>query len=165
MKLHRFIFTLSLVIVSNFAFAAGEVVVVDMRAAIVTSDKGTLEAEKLKSQLAKDETRLVALQSELKALKERMDKDSAIMSADERRKIEQEGADKMGDFQHERKKLQKKAKEAEQALFQSILPDFERAVKSVMEEKKYGIVLRREAALLVTPEYDITEQVVAKMNK
>jgi len=61
--------------------------------------------------------------------------------------------------------LQKKAKEAEQALFQSILPDFERAVKSVMEEKKYSIILRREAALLVTPEYDITEQVVAKMNK
>ncbi len=165
MKLHKLICTLSLVIVSTFAFAEGEVVVVDMRAAIISSDKGTLEAEKLKSQLAKDEASLVGLQTELKALKERMDKDSAIMSADERRKIEQEGNDKMGDFQFQRKKLQKKAKEAEQALFQKILPDFERAVKSVMEEKKYGVILRREAALLVTPEFDITEQVVTKMNK
>ena len=56
-------------------------------------------------------------------------------------------------------------KDAEQRLFQSILPDFERALKTVMEEKKYGMILRREVALFVVPEQDITGQVIAKMNK
>ncbi|PCJ30256.1 MAG: hypothetical protein COA99_18360 [Moraxellaceae bacterium] len=157
--------TLCLLLLSSFTFAAGDIVVVDMRAAILTSDKGVQEAEKLKATLAREEASLLAIQDELKALKERMDKDSAIMGAEERQSIEEAGADKMADFQFQRKKLQKKVKDAEQRLFQSILPDFERALKTVMEEKKYGMILRREVALFVVPEQDITEQVIAKMNK
>lgn len=155
---------LCLMTVSGLSFAAGEVVVVDMRTAIFKSDKGALEAEKLKAGLAQEQANLMALQAELKDIEARMSKDSAVMGEAELRKIKQNYTDKVSDYQHQGKKYQTKAKEAEQELSKTMLPEFQRALKSLIEEKKYGIVLLRDAVLAVSPEKDITEAVIVKMN-
>ncbi|OUS24927.1 hypothetical protein A9Q99_23030 [Gammaproteobacteria bacterium 45_16_T64] len=165
MKINIVISSLLLMLVANFAYAKGDVVVVDMGGAIYKSDKGRLAFEKLKASFAHEEADLMTLQAELKELQMRRDKDSAIMSNEERLKIEKEGAEKVADFQHQAKKLKKKGKDAEQSLIQSILPDVQRAIKSLTEENKYALILRKEIAIHVDASRDITDEVVAKMNQ
>ena len=154
-----------LLFVSGLTYAAGEIVAVDTRTAILKSDKGLLAAEQLRALIDQDKAALIAIEDELKKLKEKMDKDGAVMSVEERSKLEQTANSRMADYQHEGKKLQQKAKEEEQRLFKSILPDFETAIKSLMEEKQFGMVFRSEAVILVSPDRDITDDVVAKMNQ
>ena len=164
-KLVQKICVVALLLVSGFTYAAGEIVAVDTRTAILRSDKGILAAEKLRALIEKDKATLIVIEEGLKKLKEKMDKDGAVMSVEERSKLEQTANSKMADYQHEGKKLQQVAKEEEQRLFKSILPDFEKAIKSLMEEKQYGMVFRSEAVILVSPDKDITADVVARMNQ
>ena len=155
---------IGLLLISGFTYAAGETVAVDTRGAILQSDKGVLAAEGLRAMIEGNKTKIIAIEAKLKQMKEKMDKDGAVMSAEERAKLEQTASTMMADYQHEGKKLQQKAKEEEQRLFKSILPDFEKAIQSLMEENQYGMVLRSEAVILISPAKDITSAVVARMN-
>ena len=46
-----------------------------------------------------------------------------------------------------------------------MLPKFQQALSKVKKDKGYQVILKREAALWLDEQYDITEQVVAEMDK
>jgi len=156
-------------VIANMGFAAdvageGDVVVVDLQAAVLQSTEAKKKIEKLNATLAKDESDLIALRDNIKKMDDRYKRDSAVMSDDEKRKLEKEREDKIGDLNFEAKKFQKKKGEAQQELLRAMLPKVEKAVTSLMEEKKYAIIIRKEAILLAEPHLDVTKEVYEKMN-
>lgn len=156
---------LILMLVCGFSFAATpKMGFVDMRAAIFTSDEAKIKLEKIKAELAHEEADMMSLRSGIQELEDRLKKDSAVMSADERRKVEKNIQDKMADFNFLGNKLKKSANDSQQELSRQMLPKLERAMKSVQEEQKLDIILNRDAALWISPEYDLTKAIVDKMN-
>ena len=146
------------------ATATPTIVFVDMRMGMSQSVEAKDKMESLKSTLARDEADLVTLQKQIKRLEENYSKESLTMSQDQARKVQKEIEDKKIEFNFLGKKLQKKANDAQQELMNELLPKFQKAVKSVMDENGYDVILRREAALLLEPKYDITEKVIKKLN-
>lgn len=144
--------------------AAPKMAFVDMRAAIYGSDEAKIKLEKIKAELAHEEADMMTLRSGIQELEERFKKDSAVMSSDEKRKIEKTIQDKMAEFNFLGNKYKKSVNDSQQELSRQMLPKLERAMKSVQEEKKLDIILNREAALWVSPEYDLTKAIVDKMN-
>ncbi len=140
------------------------IAVVDVQKAIGMSDEAQLKLEKLKAELAHEEADLKSVRNEIESLQERYKKDAAVMSTDEKRKIEKEMDDKLAEFKFLGGKLQKRSQQEQQELFGQMLPKFKRALKNLQDEKKFDIILQKEAALWVDPEYDITKQVIEKMN-
>ena len=46
-----------------------------------------------------------------------------------------------------------------------MLPKVNSALTQLMEKNSYDLIVHREAVLLLTPELDITEQVIEQLNK
>lgn len=140
------------------------IVTVDMGAAIMQSGEAKTKMEKLKTGLTKEETTITAARTALTKLEDQYKKDSAVMSADQKRNLEKQIEDKRIELGFMGKKYQKSTQDARQELLTAMLPKFEKALKSVVDDNKYDMVLRREAAFYTTPEFDITEEVVKRMN-
>lgn len=140
------------------------IVTVDMGAAIMQSGEAKTKMEKLKSGLVKEEGEINASRTSLGKLEDQYKKDAAVMSADQKRNLEKQIEDKRIELGFMGKKFQKSTQDARQELLTAMLPKFEKALKSVVDENKYDMVLRREAAFYTTPEFDITEEVVKRMN-
>jgi Skp family chaperone for outer membrane proteins len=142
-----------------------QVVVVDVRAAVVGSALAQKKMETLRAELADEETSFLALAKEIKELQEQFRKDEVVLSADDKRRMEKQIQDKLAEHNFLREKLQKNSQDAQQQLLQEMLPHVEKAILALQSEKKYTMILRREAALWVAEELDITPIVIEAINK
>ncbi len=153
-------------LVSPLVWAADmpKIVTVDLRAGVMQSEAAQLKMEQLKQDFAKDEAEIMALRNEVKAMDEKLQKDGAIMSADEKRKLEKDLSEKGNEFKFKGQQFQQRTQAEAQEVFKSLMPQFEKALKAVVEENNIELVLHREAALIVRPEYEITDLVRKKMD-
>lgn len=164
MKVAKIVSAAALVMMSSMAWAELRIAIVDINRAAMMSDEARLRGEKLKTSFRQEEADLVALRNSIQKLDEKRQKDAAVMGEQELRKLEQEINDKKLELNFKGQKLQQRGKEANEELQAAIGPKVEKAMKSIVDEKKYDIILRREAALWADDKYDITEELTKRIN-
>ena len=165
MKLFKSVSVIVLMLLSVSTLAAElRIAVVDINMAALKSDEARLRGEKLKASFNKDESELVALRDSINKLDEKRQKDAAVMGADELRKLEQEINDKKLEMNFKGQKLQQRGKEANQELQQVMGPKVEKAMKSIVDEKKYDLILRREAVIWAEDKHDLTDELTKRIN-
>lgn len=152
--------------VAQVAMAADQpkVVTVDVLRAVMTTEEGKIKIEKLKGEFEQEKAGLEALNLKGKNLQERIQKDGAVMSADERHKLEKELMEIANELKFKEQQLQKSGQADQRQVVESLLPKFQKAMKAIIAENNIDIVLRREAVLDMDPKLDITDLVVQKMN-
>lgn len=141
-----------------------KVVTVDVLRAVMTTEDGKLKIEKLKGEFEQEKAGLEALNMKGKNLQDRLQKDGAVMSADERHKLEKELMEIANELKFKEQQLQKSGQADQRQVVESMLPKFQKAMKEIIAEHKIDMVLRREAVLDMNPKLDITDLVVQKMN-
>ena len=141
-----------------------KIAVVDVRSGVMTSEEAKLKMEKLKGEFAHEKANLEALQMEIKKMEEKAQKDGAVMSMEEKRKLEKEAMEKVNELKFKGQQFQQSSQQEAREVFQSLLPKFQKALKAVIDEQKLDLVIAREAALMVKPDLDITKAVTDKMN-
>jgi len=151
--------------VSAFAQAPQKVAVLDMSAALFNSDKAKAVDEQLKSETSDDEQKIRNLADEGRALQEKMQKDGAVMSDADKRKIEEQLQEINVQYQYLVQKIQKLLEDRRQQFQQTYAPNLIQAITAVVEEENYDMVLRAEAVLHYTGAFDITAKVTEKLNK
>lgn len=164
MKLRNTLIALILMTLSAGALAEMRIAVVDINVAALRSDEARIRGEKLKASFGQEEADLIALRNSIQKLEEKRQKDSAVMGADQLRKMEQEINDKKLELNFKGQKLQQRGKEANQELQQVMGPKVEKAMKSIVDEKKYDVILRREAAIWIDDKYDLTDELTKRIN-
>lgn len=147
------------------AQAEYKIAVADQLAAVLESNKAKSMIESLKSELEKEQVKIIAIENELKSLMDKQEKDSAVMSEAENRKLLKEIEDKQLDYQFLGKKFQKRQQEGQQEILKAMQPIARKALKDVVEEGKYDLVLQRQAVIDFSPTIDITEKLTARINK
>ena len=141
-----------------------KIAVVDVRTGVMKSDDAKLKMEKLKGEFEQEKADLEGLRMDLQKLEEKAKKDGAVMSADEKRKLEKEMMEKANEFKFKGQQFQQSSQAEAQEVFQALIPKFQKALQAIVDEQGFDLVLHREAALMVKPEYEITDTVTAKMN-
>lgn len=164
MKISKILTALTLVVISTGAWAELRIAVVDINMAALKSDEARIRGEKLKASFSQEEADLIALRNSLQKLDEKRQKDSAVMGADELRKLEQQINDKKLELNFKGQKLQQRGKDANQELQQIMGPKVEKAMKSILDENKYDLILRREAAVWAEDKYDLTAELTKRIN-
>lgn len=144
---------------------AQRIAVLDWQAAMLESTKIQAELQKADQQLAGEQNRARQLAEEARALQERLQRDGSIMSEDERRRLAQQIEQKAQEYQFVISRLQKQQQEARQEIINRHRPNLEKAVNTLINEKKIDILLDRQAAAFVKPEFDITPAVAEQLNK
>ena len=162
----------SLLFVAAFAapaFAADaapmKIAVIDMAGALFNSERAKTVEEELKQETSEDAAKLTSIQEQANAIQERVQKDEAVMSDDEKRKAQTELQDLSVQYQTIAERVQgirqQRVEQFQQQHAQALIT----AIQTVIEEGQYDLVVRAEGALFFNPSLDITARVTEKLNQ
>jgi len=165
--MNKIISILSLVflLVTTSAFAGkNKIAVVDMQSAVSSSEEVKIISEQLRTEFKDEDSKIRALQAELKGLQDKQQKDGAIMSEAERRTLMEDGTRLANELKFLTQESQRRLQGRQKELIGPILQKAQKAVKDVVAEGGYELVFRREAVVDFSPDMDITKKVTAKLN-
>lgn len=150
--------------VQSTALAETKVAVVDMERALFLSDEAKKSITKFQGDNKTDVDKLKALEKDLIAMQEKLQKEADLMSESERKKVGSKFEEKRTELQFFARKLQKLEQEWKQAFFQKQLPTLEKLLKAIIDEGKYDVVLQSGAVVYTSPKADITKKLIERLN-
>ena len=152
-------------LVSMPAFAEMKVAVLNYQMALLESDAAKKYAVDAGKKFGPQLNRLKTLESDAKRIQERLMKDGEKMQTSERERLELEFKQKARDFQYQSKELNEAKAIADRDMLQQLKPKLDKAVEEVIKRGNYDLVLERGAVVEVKPQFDITKQVIERMNQ
>lgn len=157
--------TLLVLCFSSLAQAQLKVGLVDMRAALFSSDAAKEFTEDMVSKYKKQDLEVRSVGDEGQKLELRLKNDAAIMSDSERTKIASELETKIQEYKFLKGRLDKALAEKRQEFLNDSRPKIDQAINELVKEEKLDLLIPREAALYADPKMDFTDKVITKLNK
>ncbi|WP_339782152.1 OmpH family outer membrane protein [uncultured Marinobacter sp.] len=145
--------------------AESRIGVVDLRQALFSSEDARTFSESLQKDFAGDEEKVRETQEAARKLKERLEKDGAMMNESERNKLAGEFQEKVKEFNFLKQRLDSTVNQRKQAFLEEARPEVDAAVKELLEENDLDLILPSEAVVYVKPEMNLTPQLLDKLNR
>src|SRR5690554_197856 len=161
---------ISVAILSVFALASFpaaaqmKIAVLDYQMALLESDAAKRYSVDAEKKFGSQLQRLKNLESEAKRLQDRMQRDGEKLGQSEVEKIELEFRQKAREFQVQSKELNDAKAVSDREMLEQLKPKLDKAVESVLQAGAYDLVIDRSAVVDVKPEFDITRQVIERLN-
>ncbi|MGO3692840.1 OmpH family outer membrane protein [Marinobacter sp.] len=147
------------------AVAETRVGVVDLRQALFSSNDAKSFSEAMQKDFAGDEEKVRETQEAARKLKERLEKDGAMMNESERNQLAGEFQEKVKEFNFLKQRLDSTVNQRKQAFLEEARPEVDEAVKELLEENDLDLILPSEAVVYVKPEMNLTSQLLDKLNR
>lgn len=139
--------------------------VVDLRQALFSSDDAKSFSESMQRDFAGDEEQVREAQEAARKLKERIEKDGAMMNESERNKLAGEFQEKVKEFNFLKQRLDSTVNQRKQAFLEEARPEVDAAVKELLEENNLDLILPSEAVVYAKPDLNLTQQLLEKLNR
>jgi outer membrane protein len=144
-------------------WAEGKIAVVDFQRLGDESPQGKAVLDAMRTEFAPRERTLQAQQQALKAKQDKLQKDGATMSEDQRQRAEKDLRDGARDFERARGEFQDdvtaRRNEAMSRLQKTLIDE----VQTYAKAQSYDVVLAREGVVYATQSYDITQAVLTAL--
>ena len=147
------------------AAAETKIAVVDMERALFLSDAAKSSYQQFQNDNKRDVDQLKSLEADLISIREKREKDGAVMSTDEMNKLQSEFEEKGKEYQFYQRKLQQLDQKWKRDFFQSKLPDLEKLLKAIIDEGGYDVVYQAGAVVYAIPEVDLTKLLLERLNE
>lgn len=155
-----------LVLASGAALAQQPVIgVVNLEQALFNSQAAQELQAIIQDEFRDDQQRAERLNTELRELVERAQRDESIMSESEKRKISSDAQEKQVQLQMISERVQGALQERNQGFIDSMRQNLGAAIQAVVQEGSYTIVLNADSVAFFDNVYDITGKVTAKLNE
>jgi outer membrane protein len=102
------------------------------------------------------------LGARLKAMNEKLDKDSAVLSESERVKRQRDLGDMDKDFQRKQREFREDLNQRRNEELAAVLERSNKVIRQIAESEKYDIIFQE--AVYVSPRVDITDKVIKALN-
>ncbi len=156
----------SLLVIGGFALAQPKIAVVDFDEAILGSDYAKQRFEEL--QQSNNYKQLNTELNSLKADSEAMSKEfenSENWSTEKRQEFQEKAQYVRADYELAAKKINAKQQQVLKEIAYSMQEKTKAELKELIDAEKVELLLDRKAVLFSGPEYDITNKLIAKLNK
>lgn len=150
---------------SSLASAEMKIGVVDVRTALLSSNAAKKFREEMQNEFKDDYAKLSELGEEGQKLKDRLEKDAAILSEVERRRLGLELKKKAEEFTFMKNQLESTIQSRETEFLQESKPRMDAAIEQIIKTEKLDLVLSREVALYANPSLDYTTRIIDILNK
>lgn len=147
------------------AQASTKIAIVDMERALFQSEGAKASFKQVEEQFGDDLVKIKALENAIKEDQQKLQKDGAIMSDDEQRKVRNQIKESQSEFQFFAGKLQQAETQWRQQFFRANLPRIQEILEKLIEAEKVDMVLNGQAVIHVTPELDLTKKLLIKLNE
>jgi len=136
-----------------------------MERALFQSEGAKNSFKQVEDQFGDDLVKIKNLEKSIKDDQQKLQKDGAIMSDEEQRKVRNNIKENQSEFQFYAGKLQQAETQWRQQFFRANLPRIQEILKKLIEEEKVDMVLNGQAVIHVTPELDLTKKLLNKLNE
>ena len=166
-SVRRFLLAVVLVLSAGSAFAEMKVASLDVLRAISDSEEAKTLFTTVQQELQNDQDALTALQGEIASLREKLAKDSEILSDSEQRRLVNDIESKQADLQFQANKLRKEFNDRQQEIISQMVPKLDAVLKDLVEIEGYDFILNKnqQTVLYVNTKHDITRKVTEKLNE
>lgn len=147
------------------AFAEMKIAVLNYQMALLESDAAKKYAADAEKKYGPQLNKLKALESDAKRIQDRLINEGERMQQTERERLELEFKQKARDFQFQSKELNEAKALADRDMLKQLKPKLDKAVEDVIRGGNFDLVIERGAVVDVKPQYDITRQVIERMNQ
>lgn len=144
---------------------ASKIAVVDMERALFQSEGAKESFKQVEDQFGDNLVKIKELEKDLMESQKKLQKDGAIMSDDEQRKLRNTVKEKQSEFQFHASKLQQAEQQWRQQFFRANMPRIQTILKTIIDEEKVDMVLNGQAVIHVTPDLDLTKKLLNKLNQ
>lgn len=151
-------------LMAPLAQAELKVAIVDMQRALFASDSAQESRKQIESQFADDIKKVKAIEKEILGAQEKLQKDGAVMSDDEKRIEANKIKEKRTEFQFFANKLKQAEQQWQQQFFRANAPKLDTVLKGIIDEGGYDIVLNERSYIFAKPELDLTKILLEKLN-
>jgi len=158
-------FLFSAVLLASPAFAEMKIAVLNYQMALLESDAAKRYAVDAEKKFGPQLNKLKSLEDDAKRIQDRLVKDGEKLSTAERERLELEFKQKARDFQFQSKELNEAKAVADRDMLKQLKPKLDKAVEEIISKGNFDLVIERGAVVDVKPQYDITRQVIERMNQ
>lgn len=155
----------SAVLLASPAFAEMKIAVLNYQMALLESDAAKRYAVDAEKKFGPQLNKLQSLEDDAKRIQDRLVKDGEKLSTAERERLELEFKQKARDFQFQSKELNEAKAVADRDMLKQLKPKLDKAVEEIISKGNFDLVIERSAVVDVKPQYDITRQVIERMNQ
>ena len=117
---------------------------------------------KLEAEFAKRDRDLQDTAAKLKAMSDKLDKDSAVLADADRTRRQREQSDLDRDFQRKQREFREDLNQRRNEELAQVLERANRVIRSIAEQRKYDLIVQE--AVYVNPRIDITDDVLKALN-
>ncbi len=139
--------------------------VIDFQRCIQESNEGKRISESLKNKQTEMQKDVDKKQQELVDMQKDMEKQSLMLSADAKSEREKVFEKKKRDLQYLMQDLNEEMKKLESDARISILTTINTVVDTIAKQQKFDLIAERSNIMYFSKELDITDQVIAELNK
>ncbi|PID44345.1 MAG: hypothetical protein CSA52_00190 [Gammaproteobacteria bacterium] len=147
------------------ATAAERFGVVDVRAALFASNAAKSFSQQLKKDFRGEEGKLKSVGEQAQKLQDRLKKDGAMMSESERARVAEEFEEKAKEFNYLKNKFEATVSKRKQKFLLESKPKVDAAILKIAKANRVQILFPKEATLWVDGKFDLTDQVIAELNR
>lgn len=144
----------------------------EMKIAVLNYQMALLESDAAKRYTADSEKKfgpqldkLKKLEEDAKRIQERLMKGGDKMQQAEQERLELELKQKARDFQFQSKELNDVKSTADREMLKQLKPKLDKAVEEVIKKGDFDLVVEGSTVVNVKPQFDITRQVIERMNQ
>lgn len=156
---HFTAFLLSFFALASFA-ETSKIGVVDLQKIMQTSSQMKAIQQKLEKEFKPRRDKLVMMEEGLKKDMETFKRDSAIMSASQKKSIEKKIVSTQQRFEREGQQYQQELSTAHNEAMEELYGKIRKAISKVAQKEKYDLVLQKDAAPFSVTNLDITKEVM-----
>lgn len=134
--------------------------VVDLQKIMQTSTQMKDIQAKLEKEFKPRRDKLVATETTLKADMEKFKRDSAIMSANQKKDLEKKIVGAQQQFERDGQQYQQELSTAHNEAMEGLYAKVRAAISTVAKNEKYDLIVQKDAAPFSTEALDVTDKVV-----
>ena len=161
LKKSMIILFLGLASLTNVQAAEIKIGIVDTQAILAKAPQSKTEFEKVQKKLKERQDELVALQKKGEELKDKAERDQMTMTNNQKMDMSRQLQELDSEFALKKKFFQEDLKLAQNDVQQLIYNKINEAIKKVVEEEKFDLIITRDAVVYAAPTIDITDKILA----
>lgn len=138
--------------------------VVDLQKIMQTSSQMKDIQQKLEKEFKPRRDKLVAMEASLKADMEKFKRDSAVMSANQKKDLEKKIIGAQQQFERDGQQYQQELSTANNEAMEGLYSKVRAAISKVAKDNKYDLIVQKDAAPFSADILDVTDKVVKAIN-
>lgn len=138
--------------------------VVDLQKIMQTSSQMKEIQEKLEKEFKPRRDKLVAMEASLKEDMEKFKRDTAVLSATQKKDLEKKIITTQQQFERDGQQYQQELSTANNEAMEGLYSKVRAAISKVAEKDKYDLIVQKDAAPFSADTLDVTDKVVKAIN-